>query len=46
MLEVQGRVQVIEHVVYLDPRGLRKYDHARLHSMHDVQAEGRAAVER
>ncbi|MGR3660399.1 MAG: AMP-binding protein [Paracoccaceae bacterium] len=46
VLEVQDRVKVIEHVVYLDPRGLRKYDHARLHAMHEVQAEGRAAVER
>ncbi len=46
VLEVQERVKVIDHVVYLDPRGLRKYDHSRLHSLHDVQAEGRAAHER
>ncbi len=46
VLEVQSRVKVIEHVIYLDPRGLRKYDHSRLHSLKDVQAEGRAAHER
>ncbi|MBV1866965.1 MAG: AMP-binding protein [Marinosulfonomonas sp.] len=46
VLEVQDRVQDIAHMVYLDPRGLRKYDHARLHSMADVQAEGRVAHER
>jgi len=38
VLEVQERVKVIDHVMYLDPRGLRKYDHGRLHSLHDVQA--------
>ena len=46
VLEVQERVKVIQHVVYLDARGLRKYDHSRLHSMHDIQAEGRVAHER
>jgi long-chain acyl-CoA synthetase len=46
VLAVQERVKVIEHVVYLDARGLRKYDHSRLHAMKDVQAEGRAAHER
>jgi hypothetical protein len=29
-----------------DPRGLRKYDHTRLHALSHVQAEGRAAHER
>ena len=46
VLEVQDRVHDIAHMVYLDPRGLRKYDHSRLHSMQDIQAEGRAAHER
>ena len=46
VLEVQDRVKVIDHVMYLDPRGLRKYDHTRLHALKDVQAEGRAAHER
>jgi long-chain acyl-CoA synthetase len=46
VLEVQDRVHGIEHILYLDPRGLRKYDHARLHALRDVAAEGRAAHER
>jgi long-chain acyl-CoA synthetase len=46
VLQVQDRVQGIRHVLYLDARGLRRYDHARLHSLADVAAEGRAAHER
>ncbi len=46
VLEIQDKVQGIKHITYLDPRGLRKYDHARMHSLHDMQAEGRAAHER
>jgi long-chain acyl-CoA synthetase len=46
VLEVQDRVGGIEHIIYIDPRGLRKYDHARLHAFTDVQAEGEAAHER
>ena len=46
VLEIQEQVKGIEHIIYLDARGLRKYDHSRLHSLHDIQAEGRAARER
>ena len=46
VLEVQGSVPQIEHIIYQDARGLRKYDHSKLHSLHSVQAEGRAARER
>jgi len=46
VIEVQGRVPQIEHIIYQDPRGLRKYDHTKLHALADVQAEGRAAHER
>nr|WP_172300053.1 AMP-binding protein [Pseudoruegeria sp. HB172150] len=46
VIEVQEKVHSIEHILYLDPRGLRKYDHTRLHSLNDVSAEGRAAHER
>ncbi len=46
VLQVQEQAKTIEHVIYVDPRGLRKYDHSRLHSMTDVEAEGRAAHER
>jgi len=46
VIEVQDRVHGIEHILYVDPRGLRKYDHTRLHAFRDVQAEGAAAHER
>ena len=46
VLEVQERVPQIEHIIYQDARGLRKYDHTKLHSLASVQAEGRAARER
>ncbi len=42
VVEVQDRVHNIDHVMYNDKRGMRKYDHAHLHWLHDVQAEGRA----
>ena len=43
VIELQERVPQIEHIIYLDGRGLRKYDHSKLHALADVQAEGRAA---
>ena len=46
VLEVQERVPQIEHIIYQDARGMRKYDHSKLHSLASVQAEGRAAHER
>lgn len=46
VLEVQDRAPAIEHILYLDPRGLRKYDHSRLHALEDIMAEGRVAHER
>jgi long-chain acyl-CoA synthetase len=45
VLEVSARLPRLEHVVYLDPRGLRKYDHTRLHRYAEVQARGREAGE-
>jgi long-chain acyl-CoA synthetase len=33
-------------MMYLDPRGMRKYDHTRLHALADIVAEGRVAHER
>ena len=46
VLDVQDRLSQFEHMIYLDPRGMRKYDHSRLHALSDVTAEGRAAHER
>ncbi len=43
VIEVQDRLHQLEHVIYLDPRGLRKYDHHSLHQYSHVQEQGRAA---
>ncbi|ULB10317.1 long-chain fatty acid--CoA ligase [Cereibacter azotoformans] len=43
VIEVQDRIHHIEQVVYVDKRGMRKYDHSRMNWLADVVAEGRAA---
>lgn len=43
VIEVQEDLHQFEHMLYLDPRGLRKYDHSRLHDLRQVQVQGRAA---
>ena len=43
VLEVSGRLPRLEQIVYLDPKGLRNYDHSRLHRLSDVAEAGRAA---
>ena len=43
VIEVQDRIHHIDQVVYVDKRGMRKYDHSRMNWLHDVVAEGRAA---
>ena len=46
VLEVTDRVGHIEHILYHDRRGMRKYDHARMNAISDVQKTGRAARDR
>ena len=43
MLEVADRLPALEEIVFLDPRGMRRYDRKRLHAYADVQARGREA---
>jgi long-chain acyl-CoA synthetase len=43
VIEVQESLHQFEHMIYVDPRGLRKYDHTRLHDYAHVQDQGRAA---
>ncbi|MDA7430483.1 AMP-binding protein [Primorskyibacter aestuariivivens] len=43
VIEVQEHLHQFEHMIYIDPRGLRKYDHSRLHQFSHVQDQGRAA---
>jgi long-chain acyl-CoA synthetase len=41
LLSISERVPSLRRIVYDDPRGLQKYDHARLHSLEEVQKIGR-----
>ena len=43
VIEIQDRLHQFEHMIYLDPRGLRKYDHSHLHDFRHVQEQGHAA---
>ncbi|MEP3640277.1 MAG: AMP-binding protein [Paracoccaceae bacterium] len=42
VIEVQPELPDFEQMIYLDPRGLRKYDHSKLHHFDQVQNSGRA----
>ena len=46
VLEVGDRAASVERILYLDPRGLRGYDHTHLHALSDVVAQGRADAAR
>jgi len=46
VIEVQETVHHIEHVIYNDKRGMRKYDHSQLNALEDIMAEGRASHQR
>ncbi|MEM9433704.1 MAG: AMP-binding protein [Pseudomonadota bacterium] len=44
VLEIQSQLSTeLDHMVYLDPRGLRKYDHSKLSMYSELQNAGRAA---
>ncbi|AHC99333.1 long-chain fatty acid--CoA ligase [Leisingera methylohalidivorans DSM 14336] len=43
VIEIQDQLQQFEHMIYLDPRGMRKYDHTQLHQFSHIQDQGRAA---
>ncbi|WP_146346401.1 AMP-binding protein [Phaeobacter marinintestinus] len=43
VIQVQDQLHQFEHLIYLDPRGMRKYDHHQLHQYSHVQDQGRAA---
>ncbi|WP_151720626.1 long-chain fatty acid--CoA ligase [Gemmobacter serpentinus] len=46
VIEVQAQVHHIDQVIYVDKRGMRKYDHSRMNALEDVAAEGRAGHHR
>ncbi len=41
--DARDGLTTLEHVIYLDGRGLRKYDHSAMSSYADVQDKGRAS---
>jgi len=43
ILSVQDRLPGLREIVYVDPRGLRNYDHGTMHAYHEVQEMGREA---
>jgi long-chain acyl-CoA synthetase len=44
ILSIAARLRQLTHVVYDEERGLRTYDHTRLHSIADLMAKSRAAL--
>ena len=46
VLDVQGSLSGIDQILYVDKRGMRKYDHTHMNAYADVQAEGRAGRQR
>ncbi|MFK7870004.1 MAG: AMP-binding protein [Roseobacter sp.] len=42
VIEIRDQLPNFEQMIYLDPRGLRKYDHTHLHQFSHVQDVGRA----
>ncbi|GAA6165364.1 long-chain fatty acid--CoA ligase [Pelagimonas sp. KU-00592-HH] len=45
IIEIQEHLHQFEHMIYIDPRGMRKYDHHALHEYSHVQNQGRAAYD-
>ena len=43
IIDIQDQLHQFEHMIYVDPRGLRKYDHHKLHQFSHVQEQGVAA---
>lgn len=43
VIEIQDHLPQFEHMIYADPRGLRRYTHANLYPFKMVQEQGRAA---
>ncbi len=46
VLEIQDRLPGIDQILYVDKRGMRKYDHSAMNALADIAAEGRAAHQR
>ncbi len=43
VLEIKENLPALEEMIYVDPRGMRKYDHSSLHELKKIQETGSAA---
>ncbi len=43
VLEIQDNLPALERMIYIDPRGMRKYDHSKLHEFKKIQKTGSEA---
>ncbi len=41
--DIRAQLGALEEVIYLDPKGMRKYDHSHLHDFVGIQTRGNAA---
>lgn len=46
VIEAEESQHTVDRIIYTDKRGMRKYDHSRMTSLADVQAQGRAVRSR
>ncbi|KQI70319.1 long-chain fatty acid--CoA ligase [Loktanella sp. 3ANDIMAR09] len=46
LIDAQAGNMTLKHVIYVDGRGLRRYDHTAMSSFADTQAAGRASARR
>jgi long-chain acyl-CoA synthetase len=42
LLQLEEKIPTVRHIVYADPRGIRKYDDPRLVSLESLEEQGRA----
>jgi long-chain acyl-CoA synthetase len=43
VLDIKDNLKSLQQIIYLDARGMRKYDHSKLSQFHKLQDAGRAA---
>ena len=46
VLELKESLPSLRHIVYLDPRGMRNYDHSKITDLRDVQKQGHSESEK
>ncbi|GLQ35328.1 long-chain-fatty-acid--CoA ligase [Amylibacter marinus] len=44
VVDVMDQIKTLKSIIYLDPRGMRKYDRSALFDFHDLQKQGQATA--